>query len=828
MDDFLKFLDDNKDTLGLLFGSGLLLAILGGLYRFVRAIIVHYRNRKTHFETFPFAVIPPQSDVACTVLGGDEHDPLADRNIPYQTRISGRNIRRELENLLETHRWVLILGRTGLGKTREAVHLAQSLNDEGWTVLYLTREDWLEPPPHLPKEIGSDRKLLFLLDDLNRKIYASRIEQSPRAKDGLIYPLTEPLQDRVQRTLEAYEMLCGKGEVCVIATVRNETFTEYEGEPSEWDKLQVDRYKAFWDRFAKFELLEPENRIIAHVLNVAATNSGIDFIKDELPIIAAHNDGTFANAIENLRSARNNRESLSIENYRDTLKGTWERRYQEAVRRHHNSIYIYQAVALLREARIDLFPSTVIPIARLLISNNLLRQVIFSWAVHRAFNYLLRNENILTPRDGQIEASKFNPDISKYQNKLTWLFIIGAFFKRALLKQSVPYYFSKLSQEKGHIRDTPTVLLVLLLVILYYPEMVWFEILNLIRWKAKAQSFLKKSYLRSTRTNPMLLNALAQNYESLGRYDEAIVIYQEAIDLDPQFASFHYKLGNIYRAQQRYTEAEIAYESAIKLAPQHSRIYYEMGIMYFQQRLYYKAEAAYSKAIELNPQYANPYHKLGNVSLVQGRYVEAETAYRKAISLDSLIEYPSIGFKDFEQKQITGEEAVYRTAITLEPTFAPAYNGLGNIYFRRRNYIEAEAAYRKAIKLDPKYATPHNGLGTMYRALSSYADAEKEYRRAIELDAQDVFSRVNLAAILRKMGRTIEFHEQVDLARRYLGNESEYTLAGFESVFGNVNKALSLLEAAILNDEGLRDTARSDPDFDFIRDDPRFQALVGM
>jgi len=255
MDAFFKFLNDNKDALGviaaflgILLGSG----ILGLLVRGIWSIWKENRVRKTRSdEYFPFKIIPPNSNVAKEILGGNDNDLLADRNIPYQQRVAGRNIRREIEDMLSQNHWVLIAGKTGLGKTREAVNIAESLNREGWTILYLTRERWLSAPSKLPANVP-ERKLLFILDDLNRKIYASRVEQSPQAKENVLQPLNIPLQTRLYESLEVFEKLCGKSEVMVLATARDEKFNEYPDEPSEWDKLEIKKYDDFWKRFSIF------------------------------------------------------------------------------------------------------------------------------------------------------------------------------------------------------------------------------------------------------------------------------------------------------------------------------------------------------------------------------------------------------------------------------------------------------------------------------------------------------------------------------------------------------------------------------------------------
>jgi len=57
--------------------------------------------------------------------------------------------------------------------------------------------------------------------------------------------------------------------------------------------------------------------------------------------------------------------------------------------------------------------------------------------------------------------------------------------------------------------------------------------------------------------------------------------------------------------------------------------------------------------------------------------------------------------------------------------------------------------------------------------------------------------------------------------------ENEYSRACFESICGNVDEALTLLKVAFEKKQASLEWARRDPDFDFIRDDPRFKALVG-
>ncbi len=413
----LTLISENKDIFIVILGVGIV--PLAG--RFLWWMIQQRRQRQIFPDTFPFDIIKPQSKVLQAILGGDQNDPLADYKIPYQERISGRSIYDELKQNLDESRWVLILAPTGIGKTREAANLAQRLNTEGWTILNLKRGEWLDALPRFPEDkIGTDRKLLFFLDDLNSKMYGGRIEQSPKADEPL-QQLNVPLQERLVRAIEFYEKSCRKQDIRVIATARNEKEREFTDEPSEWEKLEFDKYPELWKRFAIYELLEPEESAIISVLRETVPQAKIEANPDDYACLAQRNDHTFRNIIENLRSAKNNRQSLTRDTFRDTLKGTWEKRYQEVVKKYPIAPYIYDAVELLQMVGISLYPFTVKPTALLIADGNLLQRLQHWWQIRHAWNYLISKEHILEPREGQIEAKGRRVESIQYISPLSSL-----------------------------------------------------------------------------------------------------------------------------------------------------------------------------------------------------------------------------------------------------------------------------------------------------------------------------------------------------------------------------------------------------------------------
>lgn len=115
----LQFFTANKDLIGFVFGSGALLAIGNNAWWFRQ----QQRKQLVSLDQFPFEVFKPNEVTLQRLMGEGRTDELADHKIPYLQRVAGRNIGRELRQGLDDRGWVLILGRSGLGKTRKPQRL---------------------------------------------------------------------------------------------------------------------------------------------------------------------------------------------------------------------------------------------------------------------------------------------------------------------------------------------------------------------------------------------------------------------------------------------------------------------------------------------------------------------------------------------------------------------------------------------------------------------------------------------------------------------------------------------------------------------------------
>jgi Flp pilus assembly protein TadD len=117
-------------------------------------------------------------------------------------------------------------------------------------------------------------------------------------------------------------------------------------------------------------------------------------------------------------------------------------------------------------------------------------------------------------------------------------------------------------------------------------------------------------------------------------------------------------------------------------------------------------------------------------------------------------------------------------------------------------------------------------LGYIYDQMGRSEEAMAEFERALAFNGDDYEVRAALAKLYRLAGREEKAREHLTQADEEADQEAEYGHACVASVSGEPERALALLEVALEKGQLQPGWARIDPEFVYIKDDPRFKALV--
>jgi tetratricopeptide (TPR) repeat protein len=184
------------------------------------------------------------------------------------------------------------------------------------------------------------------------------------------------------------------------------------------------------------------------------------------------------------------------------------------------------------------------------------------------------------------------------------------------------------------------------------------------------------------------------------------------------------------------------------------------------------------------------------------------------------------GQSSLDQQIHKNDIAAYNRVTELNPQNDRAWDALGNKYESAGLHNEAVAAFEKAIALDPQKEAYHYHLGIALAYLEKYKEAIHALQKVIALNPKYMLAHCALAGYYRRLGMETEAQVHVKLARPGIIGENEYNQACFESISGDADRAIALLEIALEKQQIQPDLVRSDPDLDFIRKDPRFEALL--
>ncbi|MEL0292810.1 MAG: tetratricopeptide repeat protein [Alphaproteobacteria bacterium] len=196
--------------------------------------------------------------------------------------------------------------------------------------------------------------------------------------------------------------------------------------------------------------------------------------------------------------------------------------------------------------------------------------------------------------------------------------------------------------------------------------------------------------------------ALADLANDRERFDEAILILDEAIRLNPNDGYLYKQLGDSHRRARQYRDASKAYRSALELGHVTSDTHRNLGMVLEQMNKDDSAEKHLLTAIEMNPADAFAMNYLGYWWADQGRNLDDAIALiERAVELrpDSGFFIDSLGWVHYRLGNLQEAVAYLEQATALEPADPEITGHLGDVYWRLGRHDEARFKWRYALAL---------------------------------------------------------------------------------------------------------------------------------
>ena len=183
-----------------------------------------------------------------------------------------------------------------------------------------------------------------------------------------------------------------------------------------------------------------------------------------------------------------------------------------------------------------------------------------------------------------------------------------------------------------------------------------------------------------------------------GNVDEAMVHYQKALEIKPDFAEAHNNLGNFLFQKGSVDEAMVHYQKALEINPDYAEAHYNLGYALLKMGNVDEAIAHLQKALQINPDYAEAHNNLGYALIQKGSVDEATAHFQKALQIN--------------------------------PDYADAHNNLGNILLEKGSVDEAIIHFQKALQIKPDFAEAHKNLSNALLQKGRVDEAIPHFQKA--------------------------------------------------------------------------------------------------
>ena len=235
----------------------------------------------------------------------------------------------------------------------------------------------------------------------------------------------------------------------------------------------------------------------------------------------------------------------------------------------------------------------------------------------------------------------------------------------------------------------------------------------------------------------------------------AIDYFDQAIESDPNYASPHAGLADIYQLSDRPQLAREEVQKALDLDDQLAEAHNSRAsLLYLFNRDWEGADREFKRALELDHNYAPAHHWYSMYLALEGRKEEALVEAQKAYELDPLSAVAGANLAKILEEAGQDDKAIEQAKKTLdlEPDSAVTHAVLGLGYQNKRMYPEAIAEYKKALQLGGSPAEMRGLLGNAYAVSGNRTDAQKMIAELKSLWPEHARAALDLAVVFSGLG----------------------------------------------------------------------------
>lgn len=284
-------------------------------------------------------------------------------------------------------------------------------------------------------------------------------------------------------------------------------------------------------------------------------------------------------------------------------------------------------------------------------------------------------------------------------------------------------------------------------------------------------------------------------------YQDELALWQDTIAKRPDNARTYNNLGRYHYLGGRWDEAVVCFEQSLRLDPGMPKTQFNLGLAHLRAGRPARAVAPLQEAVRLLPRYFAAHLNLGIALTRLGRAEEALPHFATAYRDDPWPEEVHFQWGVALARLGRWADAIarYTECLRMNPRHVEAATNLGTALMETKDFPAAIAQFETARRLRPEQPEVHFNLGLAHNALGHRDETMRHYTEAIRLDPGHATARLNLGIALAQAGRLPEAIAQLEEAARLRPGAPEMhaNLGVALALAGRSEDALAAYQAAL-------------------------------
>ena len=365
----------------------------------------------------------------------------------------------------------------------------------------------------------------------------------------------------------------------------------------------------------------------------------------------------------------------------------------------------------------------------------------------------------------------------------------------------IPPILSHLNWQRENFRDQFRHLCFVFILPKYAIQYLLLRAPDFFDWGSGKIQIETKQYLVEREAHRLCFDGNIKKYQQwtpqkrLERLAEIHTYLEENLDLEEKF-NLHCEQALIFHVNGDYEEAITSYDNALKIKPDYHEAWVNRGIALGNLGRLEEAIASYDEALKIKPDYHSAWYKRGRALDDLGRYEEAITSYDNALK--------------------------------IKPDYHEAWVNRGIVLVNLSRMEEALTSHDNALKFKLDYYYAWFSRGITLGLLGRLEEAITSFDNALKIKPDDPNAWYLRGIALGRLGRSKEAITSYDQALKIKPDKhgAWYHKSCAYALQENIPLTIENLKQAINLDSQYLEKAKTNTDFDKIRNTLSFQALI--